>query len=54
MDPAAWLGASENERLFPWQEGVSPAQATMATLRDVGLLGEIIETKKEWWFIWRR
>jgi hypothetical protein len=46
MDTAVWLGASENEQLFPWQEGVSPAQATMAALREAGLLDEMIQTRE--------
>jgi hypothetical protein len=46
MDTAVWLGAAENEQLFPWQEGVSPAQATTAALREVGMLDEVIQTKE--------
>jgi hypothetical protein len=46
MDTAVWLGAPENEQLYPWQEGVSPAQATMAALREVGMLDEVIQAKE--------
>jgi len=34
-----------NDR-FPWLFGLSPARETMAALRLVGLLGEVIETKE--------
>jgi hypothetical protein len=46
MDTAVWLGASENERLFPWQEEVSPARATMVALSEVGMLDEVMQTKE--------
>jgi hypothetical protein len=46
MGTALWLGASEYERLFPWQEGVSPSQATMAALREAGLLDGVIQTRE--------
>jgi hypothetical protein len=44
MDTAVWLGASESEQLFLWQEGVTPAQATLAALRETTLLDEVIRT----------
>jgi hypothetical protein len=46
MDTAVWLDASEKKQLSPWQEGVSPAQAMMDALREVGMLDEVIQTKE--------
>jgi hypothetical protein len=46
MDTAVWLGAADEEQLPPWLTGVSPAQVTMAALREVGMLDEVIQTKE--------
>jgi hypothetical protein len=54
MDTAVWLGAASDEQLSPvrlhsgqaWLEAVSPAQATMAVLRETGLLDEIVQTRE--------
>jgi hypothetical protein len=46
MDTAVWLGAAGEEQFFPWQEDVTPAQTTMAALREVGMLDEVIQAKE--------
>jgi hypothetical protein len=45
MDTAVWLDASEDEQLPVWQAGLSPAQVTMAALREARLLDRVMETK---------
>jgi hypothetical protein len=53
-DAAVWLDAARDEQLPPLRlhtgqaelAGLSPAQATMATLRQPGLPDEIIQTKE--------
>jgi hypothetical protein len=50
-DIAAWPDAFGEGDLpqqiwRPWLAGLSPARETMAALRQVGLLGEVIETKE--------
>jgi hypothetical protein len=40
------LGAAKDEQLPMWQTSLSSAQATMAALRDAGLLDEIMPTKE--------
>ena len=49
-DIAAWLDAFGEEALpqlgwRPWLTGLSPARETMAALRQVGVLDELVETK---------
>ena len=49
-DIAAWLDAFSEEALpqlgwRPWLTGLSPARETMAALRQVGVLDELVETK---------
>jgi hypothetical protein len=54
METAVWLDAARNEQLLPlqlhsgqaWLAGLSPAQATMAALRQPGLPAEVIQTKE--------
>jgi hypothetical protein len=54
MDAAVWLGAANEEPLPPlrlhsgqaWLAGVSPARATMAAMREAGLLDEVFQTKE--------
>jgi hypothetical protein len=53
-DTAVWLDASRDEQLPPlrlhsgqaWLVGLSPAQATMAALRQPGLPDEAIKPKE--------
>jgi hypothetical protein len=50
-DIAAWLDAFDEGDLLqqnwrPWLTGLSPARETMAALRQVGVLAEVIETKE--------
>jgi hypothetical protein len=50
-DIAAWLDAFGEEALpqlgwRPWLTGLSPARETMAALRQVGVLDELVETKE--------
>ena len=50
-DIAAWLDAFDEGDLTqqgwrPWLTGLSPARETMAALRPVGLLAEVLETKE--------
>jgi hypothetical protein len=45
MDTAVWLGAAGEEQLPPWLADLSPAQITMAALREAWLLAEVIRTK---------
>ncbi len=50
-DIAAWLDAFDEGDLTrqswrPWLFGLSPAWETMAALRQVGVLAELIETKE--------
>jgi hypothetical protein len=45
-DTAVWLGAANEEPLPPWLAGVSSARATMAALREAGLLAEVIHPKE--------
>ena len=48
-DTAVWLDVVREETVggngrFPWLIGLSPARETMAALRQVGVLDEVIET----------
>ena len=50
-DTAVWLDVVREEALsvggnglFPWLVGLSPARETMAALRQVGVLDEVVET----------
>ena len=50
-DTAVWLDVLREESIpgngrFPWLAGLSPARETMAALRQVGVLDEVIETKE--------
>jgi hypothetical protein len=50
-DIATWLDAFDEDNLpqqgwRPWLFGLSPARQTMAALRQVGVLDEVVETKE--------